>query len=101
MFWDNNQVAAAAYIKSEPYVLGNGTDVYVGVHPWLPDDGNQAYVGAIDEIFIGDGKGNCGNWGYWSGDLNEDCYVTLVDYAELAADWMKCTEPSDGNCAPI
>jgi len=31
---------------------------------------------------------HCGGFGYLAGDLNQDCYVTLADFAELALSWM-------------
>jgi hypothetical protein len=35
----------------------------------------------------------------WSleGDINEDCYVDLKDFAELAKQWNKCNDPNDPN----
>lgn len=29
----------------------------------------------------------------YDGDLDEDCYVSLSDFAVLAADWLNCTDP--------
>lgn len=31
-------------------------------------------------------------------DLNEDCRVNLEDLALVAADWMRCVDPSDATC---
>jgi hypothetical protein len=31
------------------------------------------------------------------GDLNDDCTVNIIDFALLASDWLKCTDPS-GTC---
>lgn len=31
-------------------------------------------------------------------DLNQDCYIDLVDFALLAEDWAKCNTPGDSNC---
>lgn len=31
-------------------------------------------------------------------DLNGDCYVNLLDFAELAYDWLQCIEPTDPTC---
>jgi hypothetical protein len=36
--------------------------------------------------------------GYISGDLNQDCYVNLEDFALLASDWMKCSDPANAAC---
>ena len=41
----------------------------------------------------------CGQWGYLSGDLSQDCQVDLADFAMMAVDWMKCVEPSDTACS--
>jgi hypothetical protein len=35
----------------------------------------------------------CGDWGFLSGDINQDCRVDLVDFGLLAERWMA------GNCA--
>ena len=40
----------------------------------------------------------CGSWGYHSSDLNQDCYVDFDDFAWMAQDWLKCTDPHDMNC---
>lgn len=45
----------------------------------------------------------CGELGteYLTSDLDNDCYVTLADFATLAADWMECTDPAPGSgCDP-
>ncbi|MBN1846643.1 MAG: LamG domain-containing protein, partial [Sedimentisphaerales bacterium] len=31
-------------------------------------------------------------------DINEDCYVNLLDFAALAADWLECNNPLDDDC---
>jgi uncharacterized protein len=33
-----------------------------------------------------------------SADLNGDCYVDLLDFAILAADWLECGNPFDPDC---
>jgi len=33
-----------------------------------------------------------------SGDINKDCVVNFEDFAMLAADWLKCTNPLLPNC---
>lgn len=32
------------------------------------------------------------------GDYNKDCHVTLADFAEFAANWLKCNDPRDPTC---
>ena len=31
-------------------------------------------------------------------DLNQDCYVNLLDFALFTTDWLKCNNPTDGGC---
>jgi len=40
----------------------------------------------------------CGEWGYLSADLNQDCYVNLDDFQLLASSWLECTNPGDLDC---
>ncbi len=40
----------------------------------------------------------CGATGYNQKDFNEDCIVDLLDFAEFAAEWLKCTYPNDPQC---
>jgi hypothetical protein len=36
--------------------------------------------------------------GKLAGDINEDCYVNLLDLAEIGAVWQECDGPADSNC---
>jgi len=40
----------------------------------------------------------CGDWGYFRGDVNHDCYVDLRDLAIMALDWLLCSQPGDPLC---
>lgn len=83
---------------------------------------------SVELNFIGTPE--CGDWGYYDGDINEDCYVNsndlailadqhlgtpgqpsadiappggdgnvnIQDFAQLAADWMKCSDPLGAGC---
>ncbi|MCE5340561.1 MAG: FG-GAP repeat protein [Planctomycetaceae bacterium] len=31
-------------------------------------------------------------------DLNSDCIVDFLDFADLASEWLKCGDPKDANC---
>lgn len=48
-------------------------------------------------LIVGDQPG-CGDWGYLDSDLNLDCYTNLADFAQVAAEWLECTEPSETGC---
>ena len=53
----------------------------------------------------------CGDWGYYDTDINQDCYVNFPDYASSATifenlvvfvqDWLKCTDPTGTGCADL
>ena len=47
-----------------------------------------------------DGPEYCGDHytSYLSGDYNKDCDVDTDDLLSMAQDWLKCTNPEDGNC---
>ncbi|OHB57812.1 MAG: hypothetical protein A2Y12_17295 [Planctomycetes bacterium GWF2_42_9] len=42
----------------------------------------------------------CGDYGtvYKAGDLNSDCYVDFADVAEMAFEWLTCTDPANTRC---
>lgn len=40
----------------------------------------------------------CGAWGYHRADLNQDCYVNLIDFSLFASDWLECSVPFETNC---
>jgi hypothetical protein len=41
---------------------------------------------------------NCGLNGYFTGDINKDCEVNFTDFAEMAANWLKCSNLSYNEC---
>lgn len=72
------------YEGKEPHVVtishsANGGD-YTGINI------SSVEVEVIDDELI------CGDWGYMRGDINKDCYVDLLDFAEFASQWMS-SEP--------
>ena len=40
----------------------------------------------------------CGDLGYHSADANKDCTVDIQDFAAMASEWLKCTEPYVPGC---
>ena len=52
---------------------------------------------------IGSGL-NCGDWGYLISDISStserkiDCSVNFTDFAEMALEWLWCTDPANPNC---
>ncbi|MHB0947246.1 MAG: LamG-like jellyroll fold domain-containing protein [Sedimentisphaerales bacterium] len=41
------------------------------------------------------------DWGHQKGDINQDCYVDFKDIAQMALDWLKCTNPNDPQCTGL
>lgn len=77
-------------------------------YSWLKIDGvgDQFDLWNFDEIHIGTGWGAVTGWAQVCGDfgtimpydLNEDCTINIADYALMAADWLKCTDPAIDGC---
>jgi len=106
--WDGANTKIAIYVDGELAAensiatggIQRGWLTYIGtVYP-----GNASWGGQVDEIRVSDiarkrfGCLGCGDWGYPQGDVNGDCYVNLVDFAIMADQWLKCTDPADPNC---
>jgi hypothetical protein len=49
-------------------------------------------------VTIYDNDGDCGEWGFLSGDIDENCYIDLDDLRLFIADWLGCTTPGDASC---
>jgi len=58
-----------------------------------------SWGGGIDEIRLSDiarttfcsgSDAHCGDWGYLSGDISRNCYVTFEDVADMADNWLLC-----------
>ena len=63
-------------------------DLTVGYRLWVMNyDGNGSVL-----------TDNCGRNGYFAGDINKDCSINFLDLAEIAADWLKCSNPSYDEC---
>ena len=101
-FWNNN--AGVGTIEdvdpmfysldpAEPYFLylteATPVSVKYGAH-----DGT--YMGALP-VYVPEPP-ECGDWGYHSGDLNEDCYVNFADLVTFVSEWLDCTKLADPNC---
>jgi hypothetical protein len=70
-------------------------DVYEGKEPHVVTINHSANGGeytGIDissvEVEVTDNELICGDWGYMRADINKDCYVDMLDFAEFASQWM-------------
>ena len=55
----------------------------------------------LDNILVVSGPRGCGDptTVYLDADVNEDCYVDFLDFAQFAIDWMDCTDPNNNSCS--
>lgn len=96
-------------------VTYNGHSVTLGYTTTLTEPGGPGFTGrnlwgyavgcfdnfeVLDSIDIDFGPDTCGEEGtvYKYADLNQDCYVNLLDFALFASDWMACTNPAYTAC---
>jgi hypothetical protein len=48
----------------------------------------------VDPLEVSIYENDCGAWDYHQADLNSDCRVNLLDYAEFALQWLDDTFPN-------
>lgn len=48
-------------------------------------------------VVASDGN-DCGDWGYLSNDIDQDCRVDFADFAYFAQRWLDCTDPKGQDC---
>jgi hypothetical protein len=78
-------------VLGEVVAVGGQISVYVGPTGTTFYDGVSYELVTQCDIKISEG------WALQA-DLNGDCYVNLLDFAELAFDWLQCMEPTDPLC---
>jgi hypothetical protein len=79
-------------------VSATNDDVYEGKIPHttnidhttqsLDDNYDDIPVASV-AVSVTDNEEICGDWGYNPRDLNHDCYVNLLDFAEFARYWLE------------
>ncbi|MHB9071068.1 MAG: LamG domain-containing protein [Sedimentisphaerales bacterium] len=81
--------------STAPITIGGNTDWGIG------------FVGRIDEVRISKTDRTfwiltCSEYLAGSfpipGDVNRDCYVNMLDIAQMVEDWLNCNNPQDNNC---
>ncbi len=75
----------------------NGPLAELIAYPWV-DATQQSQVEAYLLAKYNAPVSHCGNWGYYDGDLNHDCFVDMQDFLLLAEQWLRCTDPSHSPC---
>jgi len=61
-------------------------------------DPNDALAGSVA---VSIGENDCGAWGYYSMDFDQDCDVDMADLAAFAAQYLLCTRPDDPACTDL
>ena len=102
-------VAAKSIVITSP-VIGGPTmqDCWTSLKAWnfhsmvMACFNEQTEVGLGEVAFYTLEPTTCieaNQFGYGlEGDVDGDCYVTLADFADAAAGWLSCAEPTDIDC---
>jgi hypothetical protein len=77
-------------------VQENGIHTSLILHSTVSEDPDYHAIAKTVSVLVRDS--NCGAWGYYSADINKDCYVDIVDLVMMANDWLRCTDIRDLNC---
>ena len=109
-FGDGSTIMTSDYEIATPaatpgmYTIAATLDIVSGTGIYDGAIGRLEAIGTIDfaaeppaaHFDIAGGVSFCGdvNHPYPVGDLNEDCYVNLLDMAMVASHWMNCTHPN-------
>lgn len=98
-------ITSGAMVRIGNYTLG-GCAMYDA--RWLDGQVDELYIydqiltpSDIDDI-INDIPVSethvCGDAGYFAGDINKDCYVNMGDFAQMALEWLKCSNLNLERC---
>ena len=63
--------------------------------PWWAQHSNTP---GIVEMYRADGGHDNCRGEYMAGDENEDCFITLADFALVAFNWLQCNNIADVDC---
>jgi len=76
------------------------TDPHSSVLTYESDqaDPNDALAGSVA---VSIAENDCGAWGYYSMDFDQDCDVDMADLAAFAAQYLFCTRPNDPACTDL
>ncbi len=81
--------------------VSDSTATYLYVGGFDASNAERRFYGTLDEVRISqaiEADPECGYWGYHPADLNQDCYVNLLDLKLMLENWMDCSIPNQPGC---
>ena len=94
----NWNIAQQVVVDVEDDEVDNGVRTETITHMTESDDATFAGRNTMLDVTIIDNDGECGSWGYKTADVNFDCRVDIEDLSIIAANWLKCTDPTNVDC---
>ena len=87
--WDTAQTVTVTAVDDDVYEgkIPHTTNIDHTTQS-LDDNYNDITVASV-AVSVTDNEEICGDWGYNPRDLNHDCYVNLLDFAEFARYWLE------------
>lgn len=95
--WDQPQVVTVAAIDDD--VL---EQVHTAAISHAVSSLDGGYDGLeVDDLIVTIEDDECGAWGYHELDFDENCVVSLADFAVFAESWLSCTQPYAEGCVDL
>ncbi len=94
--WSALQDATVSAVDNEEIILE--TIIESGAIFSDPNSDPNAFANEINPVIALVTNNECGAIGILPVDLNEDCYVNLLDFSIFSVEWAVCTEPDETNC---
>ena len=100
-------IARSAWTKtaSALMIIGKGFQSNAYTNPDYDNDYTYG-AGSADQLIMDNAVYErtgiwCGdsNTVFMNADLNRDCYVDFKDFAMLASEWLKCSDPANSECS--
>ncbi len=93
--WSTPQTVTVAAIDD---TVGDGDPHSETIGHVVVSEDSIYHLISVPDVLVTITDNDCGSWDYDPMDFNEDCYVTLADFAEFAAAYLNCTDPYKPGC---
>jgi hypothetical protein len=95
--WQDNQPVTVTAVDDDVLEYAHTSQI---THVAASLDGGYDNVeGRNVAVSVDDNE--CGAWGYFELDFDQDCVVGLNDFVEFAIVWLECTQPYGTNCTDL